>query len=364
VWQDTEPTTRIRFEHTRFAHTGGYSGYVQLVRHLDPLRFSASLHSASDSDADLPRWLKPARPILKRFVSRGRMPWYKLSDFNAELRAFAACLGQRVDIVHFLDGEHSAQFLPRVVRLARMSRMRIIATFHQPAEMAGRLLNVGLLKWLDGVVLVSPCQRAFFSQYVEQDRIRVILHGVDSEFFRPTPTLNSTRQVRCLTVGHWLRDWKTFAAVAAAASDIRFDVVCGHQLELQNLPNVQIFSGLEDLALAKLYRRADILFLPLVQSTANNALLEGIASGLPVLATDLESVRAYLPNGEGILVPANRADGFLKALRTLQCNPALRQQLGRRARIRAEELAWPRVLPLYESLYAQLLHRPQASPNR
>jgi glycosyltransferase involved in cell wall biosynthesis len=364
VWQDAEQPIRIRFEHTRFAHWGVHSGYVQLVRTLDPERFLTSLHGAADSDADFPRWLGPLRPRLRRFVARGGMPWYKLSDLNAELRAFAACLGRRVDIVHFLDGEHSGQFLPRLARLARLSSLRIIATFHQPPELARSLLNGELLGRLDEVVLVSPSQRPFFSQYVEHRRLHVILHGVDTEFFRPAAAPNQTRNIRCITTGHWLRNWKVFAAVAAAASDVAFDVVTGRNPDLGGLPNVRVLGGVDDVALAELYRGADILFLPLEQTTANNALLEGIASGLPVVATDLESLRAYLPNGEGILVPDNRVDGFLEALRTLQSNIALRQELGRRARTRAEALAWPRLTHRYEALYAQALRRPRAGSDR
>ena len=53
------------------------------------------------------RRLYPFRPLLRRLIARGGMRWYKLSDFNAELEAFLACLARRVDIVHFLDGEHS-----------------------------------------------------------------------------------------------------------------------------------------------------------------------------------------------------------------------------------------------------------------
>ena len=216
---------RLRFEYTRYPHWGDRAGYVQLVHHLDRARFRTYLHGASDSDADVPRLLAPFKPALRRFVQRGGMPWYKLSDLTAELSAFAVCLARQCDIVHFLDGEHSGQFLPRLLRQARLSSVRTIATFHQPPNIAKDLLNPMLLRQFDQIVLVSPSQLAYFRQHVDEDRLHVILHGVETDFFYPASRRNATQRIRCITAGHWLRDWDTFCAVASAMPRIEFDVV-------------------------------------------------------------------------------------------------------------------------------------------
>jgi glycosyltransferase involved in cell wall biosynthesis len=239
-----------------------------------------------------------------------------------------------------------------------LSSVRTIATFHQPPNIAKDLLNHVLLRQLDQIVLVSPSQLAYFKQHVDEDRLHVILHGVDTDFFHPSSRPNATQRIRCITAGHWLRDWDTFRAVASAMPQIGFDVVSDRIPILGDLSNVRVHSGIDDGALAELYRRADVLFLPLRQSTANNCLLEGIASGLPVVATDLEAVRAYLPDGEGILVASNRPQDFADALRRLQNDPGLRAAMGRRARVQAEALAWPRLVGKYERLYKAALDHP------
>jgi glycosyltransferase involved in cell wall biosynthesis len=346
---------RIRFEHTQYPHWGQHSGYAQFVRQLDPQRFCAELHAAPDNDADLARWPVPFQPYLRRLVRRGRTPWYKLSDLKAEIEAFKTCLAGKVDIVHFLDGEHSGRFLPRLIRAARLSSVRTIATFHQPPDVAREVVDGRLLRWLDGIVLVSPSQLPFFQQYVPEHRLHVILHGVDAEFFRPAATPNVTDRIRCITVGHWLRDWDVFRGVAQVMTGVAFDVVTNRSIDVQGMPNVMIHSGVSDTTLAELYRSADVLFLPLVDSTANNSLLEGIASGLPVLATDLAAVRAYLPGNEGIFVQGNRIDGFINAIRCLHNNVKLRHAMGKCARARAEELAWPRIVQQYELLYGSVV---------
>jgi glycosyltransferase involved in cell wall biosynthesis len=364
VRQSTDQPVRVRFEHTCYPQWGGHSGYAQFVRCLDPASFRTFLHGASDRDPDLPRWLRRFKPSLKRLIARGKMPWYKISDLNAEMLALAECLRRRFDLVHFLDGEHSGQFLPRLLRFLGPSSVRTVVTFHQPPSLLRGLVNPELLRWFDQVVVVSPSQLEFFKPHVAEDRLQVILHGVDTDFFHPAAAARRGDGIRCITVGDWLRDWSSFAAVARAMGDVAFDVVTGTKPDLSGLDNVRLYSGLDDGALAELYRRADILFLPLKETTANNALLEGIATGLPVVATDLEATRAYLPSGEAILVADNRTEGFIEAIRGLQRNVALRREMGRRARLRAEELAWPRLACHYERLYRRTIRRPPVGRGR
>jgi len=353
VLRSIEKPIRIRFQHTRYPHWGGHSGYTLFVRQLDPHRFRSTLHASSDRDVDLPSWLKPAKPVLKRLVARADMSWYELHDLHAEMNAIAAGMSGRFDIVHFLDGEHCGRYLPQFLKKAGRTRIKTIATFHQPSELAKDLLHADSLRWFDQVVLVSPSQLPFFREHVDEDRLSVILHGVDTDFFSPISRSNGSDRLRCITVGHWLRDWETFAAVAGAMPDVQFDVVANRDLPIKGLPNVKVHRAVDDLELVSLYRAADILFLPLLQSTANNALLEGMASGLAVVATDLEAVRAYVPDGDGLLLP-ERADDFVDAIRTLQRNPTLREELRRKARARSEALAWPRLVPCYEALYSKV----------
>ena len=355
VRQNTDRPIRVRFEHTRYPQWGGQSGYAQLTRSLDSRSFRTVLHGASDSDADLSKWLGRFKGPLKRFTAKGGMRWYKLSDLNAEMSAFAASLARRLEIIHFLDGDHSPLYLPRLLRLMGPMRPRVIATFHQPPEIAASILNGSLLRWFDHVIVVSPSQLPFFRQHIAEDRLHVILHGVNAEFFRPAPAPNRTKTIRCVTVGQWLRNWSVFGEVTRALSDVYFDVVTGSGPDLSGLSNVRRFSGLSDCALADLYRSADVLFLPLEQTTANNALLEGIASGLPVVATDLEATRAYLPSEEAILIRDNSIGGFVSALRHLQANVTARLEMGHRARLRAEALSWDKIVLQYESLYRKTI---------
>jgi glycosyltransferase involved in cell wall biosynthesis len=353
VRRDADRPIRVRLEHTLYDHWGGRSGYPCFIDYLDPVRFRAKKHGAADNDEECPPWLRPISPWLVRALRRRRMKWYKLSDLNAELDAFRECLLGKVDIVHFLDGEHSGQFLPRLLRLAG-SRVRTVATFHQPPNLLENLLDPGLLRHFDHVVLMSPSQRSYFDPIMLPEKISVIRHGVDTDFFRPGWREERSGPLRCITVGHWLRDWRVFRSVAQRMPSIEFHAVTGRETGAEDLSNVYRHQGLDDDTLASLYRSSDILFLPLEDSTANNALLEGIASGLPTITTDLVSTRSYLSGDEAILTPVGDADASIAALERLRDDAILRHRMATLARTHAETLSWRRIAVQYESLFAGL----------
>jgi glycosyltransferase involved in cell wall biosynthesis/thioredoxin-like negative regulator of GroEL len=349
-------TIRLRCEYSQYRWAGVPTRYIDLTRYLEKKRYHADLHGTSDLEAEsrLPNWLEPLQGWLKCLIERGGMPWYRLGDLGAEVEAMQSCKAQPADIIHFMDGEHCGQFLPRRIREMDMAQTKTVATFHQPPDIIRGLVNNEMLGWLDAIILVSPSQLRFFNGRVPEDKLHVILLGVDAKLFHPSPVKRSNDRVVCITTGLHLRDWDTFKKVALAMPDVTFMVVTSSQVKFQDIPNLRLYSGVSDEALADLYRSADILFLPLLDTTANNTLLEGIASGLPVVATDHESVRAYLPNDEGILIAGNRVEGFVNALRRLQNDSELRQRMGQRSRARAEELSWPNIIKQYDALYTRL----------
>ena len=113
---------------------------------------------------------------------------------------------------------------------------------------------------------------------------------------------------------------------------------------------------MDDNALRGLYRKATLLLLPMQHATANNALLEGIACGLPVVATRLPGLAAHVPGREAILVEGNTVDGFVEAILKVVRDDGYRQQMAKAARRRALELDWRRITPLFENMYENLFH--------
>jgi glycosyltransferase involved in cell wall biosynthesis len=87
-----------------------------------------------------------------------------------------------------------------------------------------------------------------------------------------------------------------------------------------------------------------------------HVILEALALGTPVVATDCQSGPAeILDNGRyGILVPTEDAEALAKALRTIIQNKELRVRLGAAGRIRAAEYSPLRTAPQWEALLTEV----------
>ena len=291
------------------------------------------------------------------------MQYYKLSDLTAEIKAFRKCWWNKIDIIHYMDGEHSAQYLSWLCKLHRRMRPKIVATYHQPPELLDSLIRKDVISRFDYITVVSPEQVSYFKQFVPSDKIQLILHGIDTHHFKPGGTLKDKNKFKCITTGHWLRDFKAVREVAEklmAYKDIEFYVMTSkltgpRVTGLEGLANVTLYRDhIDDARLLELYQQSDILFLPLLQSTANNGILEGIACGLPVVSTYLPSVKAYLPGKEAVLIKDNDPKQIVDAILHLVHNPEDCKNMALEARKRAEELDWQNIAPQYEAVYSKL----------
>jgi glycosyltransferase involved in cell wall biosynthesis len=102
---------------------------------------------------------------------------------------------------------------------------------------------------------------------------------------------------------------------------------------------------------------ADLFALPSRSEGMSNALLEAMAGGLAVVATDVGGNRECLDDGAcGMLVPAEDPGALGAALESLAADPRRRGELGGRARARVERhYDLERILDRVEDLYRELL---------
>lgn len=360
---------RVRAFYTRYPHWGAHAGIHQLCRYFDPAEVDVALRGVPDNDDDWWRWcpLPVVNSRLRAFVQRRGMAYYKLSDLAAELHTWPGAFSGTIDVVHYLDAEHGVTFLPRWIA-ARRRRAVTVGTFHQPPALLRELVSQKVAATLDMVLVVSPTQEAFFRECLPPERVRSILHGVDADFFRPADgPREAGRPFRCITAGHWLRDWTAVRAVVERFQGdrhVEFHVVTNRDTGLAGFDNVVVHVDVDDESLRRLYQEADALLLPLIDATANNCLLEGLASGLPVVSSDIPSVATYLGGTPARLVAGNDPAALADAVRELRDDEPLRSRMGAASRARAEELAWSRVAPAIAEVYHELVagrtrpHRP------
>jgi glycosyltransferase involved in cell wall biosynthesis len=149
--------------------------------------------------------------------------------------------------------------------------------------------------------------------------------------------------------------------VITAKPAARFEVVTSnpHVGSLSALPNVRARVGISDSELRNTYQRAWVHVLPLIDCVANNALLEGMATGLPTVTTAVGDVLDYTTDRSAICVSAGDARGMAAAVLDLLEDSQRRQRLGRAARDIAETLSLEAVAQRHVNIYREL-----ASPRR
>jgi glycosyltransferase involved in cell wall biosynthesis len=100
----------------------------------------------------------------------------------------------------------------------------------------------------------------------------------------------------------------------------------------------------------------DIFCFPSLWEGFSTALIEAMASGLPVIASDIPSHREVLDNS-GILVPLKDADKIALAIKTLIDNPLKCTVLGKEAKKRARLFSIDRTIKAYEALFENVLRK-------
>jgi glycosyltransferase involved in cell wall biosynthesis len=117
------------------------------------------------------------------------------------------------------------------------------------------------------------------------------------------------------------------------------------------------WAGYADEDLPDYYRAMDVFLFPASGSEqGQRALLEAMASGVPVVALDVPGVRDLVTDGREGLV-ASAASDLGPALRRLRNDAALSREMGKRGRARAQDFAGPRFAAAAREFYARLLAR-------
>ena len=250
---------RVQIFHTRRPYFGAHSGIQQFVSYLDPARIRSRVRTVTDGDDDLssfPFRYERARGLVRRLVQRRGQNWYNLSDFAAETAVLPRMLAGRFDVLHFIDGEQTAQFLPLFARRLRICG-RTVATYHQSPAVLPKVVVPAVVRNLDHVTLVSSSQLEWFDRVLPRERLTVILHGIDVTFFAPDTARRAADVFRCITTGSYLRDWPLLSDIARLLlprQEIELHVVSGSAPAFESLPNVKVHRGIGDEALRELYQ--------------------------------------------------------------------------------------------------------------
>jgi phosphatidyl-myo-inositol alpha-mannosyltransferase len=290
---------------------------------------------------------------------------------------------ERFDVVHL--HEPLASVLPlTVLHSARRAGAVAVGTFHAAVQ---RSLTSSPPEWayasakpflrlyfrkLDGRIAVSPAALAFIERFF-QGEYRIIPNGVDvAQFEHAEPRLEfRDGKQNILFVGraekrkglkHLLR---AVPLIREHHPNTRFIIVSDGPLRAgyQRLVTKAgwqdvVFTGrVSDDDLPSYYASAEVFVSPSTGGESQGiVLLEALAAGLPIVASDIAGHRSVITSGDnGVLVPPADHEQLAWAVCHLLNEPEERARLRASARERAEAFSWPRVAATIEQYYLELL---------
>jgi glycosyltransferase-like protein len=123
-----------------------------------------------------------------------------------------------------------------------------------------------------------------------------------------------------------------------------------------------VLGTVPDAELVAWYRAADAFVLPSTREGWGLAVLEALAAGRPVVASDIDVFRSYLSDGEtALLVPAGDAAALEAALRRLLADQELRARLSTAGPGVAARYTWLASATRHREIYARIASGASAS---
>ncbi len=269
---------------------------------------------------------------------------------------------EQFDVVHL--HEPGVPVLPHMVLLN--SKAVNVATFHafrpsNPWYTAFKPALSPILGRLDARIAVSEPAREFVSQYFEGP-YEIIPNGIDPSRFggevEPLPWARNDVP-RILFVGRFDERRKGFKYLLKALPLVRqqFPTV---RLVVVGTGNSEKFEGLMERyevrgvdfigfvpaeELPRYYAACEIFCAPSVRGESFGlVLLEAMASGKPVVASDIPGYASVMTSGdEGLLVPPKDHQALALALVRILADHDLRRRFATTGPATAARYAWPRV---------------------
>jgi glycosyltransferase involved in cell wall biosynthesis len=268
--------------------------------------------------------LQAIKPDLMMTYSWGAIEW-ALANVSLPLS-----FSRSIRHIHLEDGfgagEQEAQFLRR--SLLRRACLRS-STVVLPSL---TLYDVAVKQWR-----------------LPEKGVYHIANGVDLHRFAPAKNLLSRSELPVVGVVAALRPEKNHARLLRAFRLATMNcparlVIVGDGIERARLEALTVELGLSGTvsfvgatqAPEHAYRELDVFALSSDTEQMPLSILEAMAAGLPVVATDVGDVRAMLSNDNQPFVASRDDHAFAASLHRLLQNPRERVQLGSANRVRAE----------------------------
>jgi len=336
-----------------FPHHGYYSSYHRLLHYL----------TADDTlvDATLPQWTH-RRPFQLRGLTQKTFRMWK------ESAAWRHANNSGADWLHYLYPEHGYYMGKKY----RKERTKIAMSCHlsQSTLEVNKVVHTRLCEGFSiahALIVMSPDSVDYYQQLAPRAKVRFIPHGVDIHYFCPGIVQRANKETtQILTVGIMQRDFKTLASLINLAANEgkqwQFVLLSNREsldmvrsmLTVKGMKMVQFLSGISNEALLKLYQESTVLYLPLLEATANNAVVEAMACGLPMLLTDFAATRAYAGDTAFYVDPGNYCGAFEQIEHLVRTPTQLKDAATKAREVAVSELAWEAIIQKHRNFFDEV----------
>lgn len=355
-------STSIRVAH--LAETMNMGGLekllVEFARHADRSRFSLRFIALGEPGHLAGEIQELGWPVTAFHAAPGLRSRLALVP-----KLVALLLRERIDVVH----THSEGPLFYGGPAARFARVRrVIHTRHHGPDLGSSRRRLAALafaaRFVDRVICVADDgARNSVREGVAASKVATIWNGIDLSRFAyagPQPGGPAVIVARLIAEKDHATLLRATALAAQRDPDFRLEIAgdgpCFDDLmtltrSLGIERHVRFLGRVDDVP--ALLERAGLLVLSSWLEGISLTLLEAMARGLPVVATNVGGNPEVVVDGEtGVLVPSRSPEALADAMLAVRANHALARRLGRAGRERAEQ--WfdvRRMIARYETLY-------------
>jgi glycosyltransferase involved in cell wall biosynthesis len=221
--------------------------------------------------------------------------------------------------------------------------------------------------WKKAAVLVA-CSQGLKERalgFLPSVDIEVIPNGIELDRFHPCRDEKTPDKVRLLTVGRLSVTKRVEMLIEAIETLHRQDrkvsltIVGGGALEqdLREIVSQRELEGVVDVTgridsekMPQVYRNHDLFISATMQEGMSNAMLEAMASGLPIVTTKCEGVEELIADNGIVVELAETAD----AVKKLMNDRGAYEQMAVAARKQAEKFGWENAAQKYIQCYEQI----------
>lgn len=308
-----------------WSHMGRTSGFDPLFSQFALLfeKESVSLFANHYEHVKTSKWKKILLNKPKSISLAGRLSPYIEIKHERLANDVVRIMKNRPQAIVMLSVTEN-QFAPTLASLPDDQLQRLVLFVHQPpAWFKLNWLNTSIFSKVKAIVCLSSNQASYFKTFCSNTLIIQIKHGVNLNFFKPSD-IAKNYSGRFVFVGQWMRDFdvlmQSFKIIASQHPDISLHCVIQRRFrnhpalyQLAQLEQVHWYDDVSSEQLLALYQSSDALFLPLIDSTANNALNEAISCGLPVITSKVGGIPDYIQSDTTLLAEPGNVTSHVQA---------------------------------------------------